>query len=135
MQYNNGRAIANRQGETQEQTPNVMLRMLSRFALSILTALVPLVLGACADTLTNGKPNASNAELQREYDKTMTKTEQAAAISDLAREKARQEQAVQEDDSGTTGTPAPAAGGPAATSKSVVSSKPAAPAAPSNQAY
>ena len=86
-----------------------MLRMLSRFALRILTALVPLVLGACADTLTNGKPIASNAELQREYDKTMTKTEQAAAISDLAQEKARQEQAVQEDDSGTAGTPAPAA--------------------------
>jgi hypothetical protein len=112
-----------------------MLRMLSRFALSILTALVPLVLGACADTLINGKPTASNAELQREYDKTMTKTEQAAAISDLAQEKARQEQAVQEDDSGTAGTAAPAAGGPAATSKPVVSSKPAAPAAPSNQAY
>jgi hypothetical protein len=112
-----------------------MLRMLSRFALRILTALVPLVLGACADTLINGKPVASNAELQREYDKTMTKTEQAAAISDLAQEKARQEQAVQEDDSGTAGTAAPAAGGPAATSKSVVSSKPAAPAAPSNQAY
>ena len=112
-----------------------MLRMLSRFALRTLSALVPLVLGACADTLTNGKPIASNAELQREYDKTMTKTEQAAAISDLAQEKARQEQAVQEDDSGTAGTPAPAAGGPAATSKPVVSSKPAAPAAPSNQAY
>jgi len=112
-----------------------MLRMLSRFALRTLSALVPLVLGACADTLTNGKPIASNAELQREYDKTMTKTEQAAAISDLAQEKARQEQAVQEDDSGTAGTAAPAPGGPAATAKSVVSSKAAAPAAPSNQAY
>jgi hypothetical protein len=112
-----------------------MLRMLSRFALRILTALVPLALGACADTLTNGKPLVSNAELQREYDKTMTKTEQAAAISDLAQEKARQERAVQEDDLGTGGTPAAAAAGPAATSKPVVSSKPAAPAAPSNQTY
>jgi hypothetical protein len=55
MQYNKGRAIANRQGEPQEQTPNVMLRMLSQFVLRILTALVPLALGACADTLTKGK--------------------------------------------------------------------------------
>ena len=110
-----------------------MLRMLPRFALRVLAALVPLALGACAGTLTNGQPIASNAELQREYDKTMTKTEQAAAISDLAQEKARQEQAVKEDNSGTAAVPA--SGAPAATSKSAASSKPAAPAAPSNQAY
>src|SRR4029078_6377204 len=99
-----------------------MLRMLSRFALRTLSALVPLVLGACADTLTNGKPIASNAELPREYDKTTNKTAQPAAISDLGQEKARQEQAVQEDDSGTAGTPAPAAGRPAATTHAVACS-------------
>jgi hypothetical protein len=135
MQYNNGERLPIARGKSTRTDSNVMQSMLSRFALRILAALVPLALGACADTLTNGKPIASNAELQREYDKTMTKTEQAAAISDLAQEKARQEQAVQEDDSGTGGTPEPAAGGPAATSKSVVSSKPVAPAAPVNQAY
>jgi hypothetical protein len=112
-----------------------MLRMLPRFALRVLAALVPFALGACAGTLNNGQPIASNAELQREYDKTMTKTEQAAAISDLAQEKARQEQAVKEDNSGTGGTAVPASGAPAATSRSAASSKPAAPAAPSNQAY
>ena len=61
-----------------------MLRMLSRFALRTLSALVPLVLGACADTLTNGKPIASNAELQRDYNKTLTKAEQKAAIDDMS---------------------------------------------------
>jgi hypothetical protein len=100
-----------------------MLRMLPRFALRLLAALVPLALAACADVLTSGQPVATNAQLQRDYDKTMTKTEQAAAISDLAQEKLKQEQAVQQDNSGQTGTGA------------AVSSKPAAPAATSTQAY
>jgi hypothetical protein len=120
-----------------------MLRMLPRFALHLLAALVPLALAACADTLTSGgQPAASNAELQRDYDKTMTKTEQAAAISDLAQEKARQEQAVEQDDSAGAGTAAQAAPSKSAplsksiaSSKSAASSKPAAPAAPSQQAY
>lgn len=113
-----------------------MLRMLPRLALRVLAALVPLALAACADVLTSGQPLATNAQLQRDYDKTMTKTEQAAAISDLAQEKLKQEQAVQQDNSGQTGTGAPASVTPAATSsKSAVSSKPAAPAATSTQAY
>jgi hypothetical protein len=113
-----------------------MLCMLPRLALRLLAALVPLALAACADALTSGQPVATNAQLQRDYDKTMTKTEQAAAISDLAQEKLKQEQAVQQDNSGQTGTGAPASMTPAATSsKSAVSSKPAAPAATSTQAY
>jgi hypothetical protein len=112
-----------------------MLCMLPRLALRLLAALVPLALAACADALTSGQPVATNAQLQRDYDKTMTKTEQAAAISDLAQEKLKQEQAVQQD-SGQTGTGVPASVTPAATSsKSRVSSKPAAPAATSTQAY
>jgi hypothetical protein len=117
-----------------------MLRMLPRLALRLLAALVPLALAACADTLTTEQPVASNAQLQRDYDKTMTRTEQAAAISDLAQEKLKQEQAVQ-DSSGGAGSAAPASRAPAAASKSAVSSKsaastkPAAPALPSQQAY
>ena len=112
-----------------------MLRMLPRLALRLLAALVPLALAGCADALTSGQPVATNAQLQRDYDKTMTKTEQAAAISDLAQEKLKQEQAVQQDNSGETGTGAPASVTSAASSsKSAVSSKPAAPAA-TPQAY
>src|SRR5262249_49592675 len=116
-------------GNQQEQTPNVMLRMLPRLALRLLAALVPLALAGCVDALTSGQPVATNAQLQRDYDKTMTKTEQAAAISDLAQEKLKQ------DNSGETGTGAPASVTSAASSsKSAVSSKPAAPAA-TPQAY
>lgn len=111
-----------------------MLRM-PRLALRLLAALVPLALTACADALTS-QPVATNAQLQRDYDKTMTKTEQAAAISDLAQEKLRQEQAVEQGNLAGTGTAAPASVTPAATSsKSAVSPKPATPAATSTQPY
>ena len=102
----------------------------------LIAVVVLVLLGAAADFVAARVfEDRVTTELQREYDKTMTKTEQAAAISDLAQEKARQEQAVKEDNSGTGGTAVPASGAPAATSKSAASSKPAAPAAPSNQAY
>jgi hypothetical protein len=48
----------------------------------LLTVLFPLGLAACADTLTS-KETASSTTLQRDYDKTLTKAEQKAAISDL----------------------------------------------------
>lgn len=50
--------------------------------LRLLTVLLPLSLAACADTLTS-KETASSTTLQRDYDKTLTKAEQKAAISDL----------------------------------------------------
>jgi hypothetical protein len=117
MQYNKEQAIANRYRETNKnRLLTQMLRVLPRFAIRLLAALVPLALGACADTLTS-EPIASNAQLQRGYDKTMTKTEQAAAISDLAQEKLKQEQAVQ-DSSGGEGSAAPVSAKPAAQAKS-----------------
>jgi hypothetical protein len=118
-----------------------MLRMLPGLALRLFAALVPLALTACADTLTSGQPSmATNAELQRDYDKTMTKTEQAAAISDLAEEKARQEQAIGQNGSSATGATAPTSISPAASAKAkpaaqATSSKTAAPVTPSNQSY
>ena len=53
-----------------------------RRSLRLLAVLLPLTLGACADTLTS-KESASSATLRRDYDKTLTKAEQKAAISDL----------------------------------------------------
>ena len=44
--------------------------------------LLPLALTACAETLTSDEATSS-ATLQREYDKTLTKSERDAAISDL----------------------------------------------------
>jgi hypothetical protein len=79
----------------------MMLRMPPRLTIPILAVLVPLGLAACADTLNSGKPLASNSELQRQYDKTLTKSERETAISDLEQEKRRQEQAVKQDDAAT----------------------------------
>ena len=50
--------------------------------LRLLTVLLPLGLAACADTLTS-KETASSSTLQRDYDKTLTKAEQKAAIDDM----------------------------------------------------
>ncbi len=52
------------------------------FARLAAAILLPLALAACADTLTSDEA-ASSATLQREYDKTLTKSERDAAISDL----------------------------------------------------
>jgi hypothetical protein len=58
--------------------------------LRLLALVIPLGLGACADTLTSDEATSS-ATLQRGYDKTLTKSEQKAVISDLQDAKARQE--------------------------------------------
>jgi hypothetical protein len=93
-------------GKSARPESDLMLRMLPRLAFYILAALTPLALAACADTVNSGQPLASNSELQRQYDKTMTKTEQADAISDLEREKRRQDQVIGKDSSASA---APAA--------------------------
>ncbi len=59
-----------------------MPRLAPGSLLRLLTALLPLGLSACADTLTS-KETQSSTTLQRGYDKTLTKAEQKAAISDL----------------------------------------------------
>jgi hypothetical protein len=57
--------------------------LLPRLSLRLLAALLPLALGACADTLTS-KETASSATLRRDYDKTLTKAEQKAVIDDMS---------------------------------------------------
>jgi hypothetical protein len=111
MQYNKGRAMPIATGIPARTEFDLMLRMLTRLAFRILAVLTPLALAACADTVNSGQPLASNSELQRQYDKTMTKAEQKNAISDLEQEKRRQDQAIGQDSSASA---APAAQ-PAAT--------------------
>lgn len=74
-----------------------MLRILPRFSLPMLAVLLPLGLGACADTMTSGEPVTSNTELLRGYDKTLTKTEQKAVISELQNEQAKRQGAASPD--------------------------------------
>jgi hypothetical protein len=98
---------ANRQGSNKNSVLSEMLRICLQFALRLLAVLLPLGLGACADTMTAGQPLASSAVLLRDYDKTLTKTEQKAAIDELKndQEKAeKQEGATQQD----AAAPAPA---------------------------
>jgi hypothetical protein len=59
-----------------------MLRTLPSHALRLLALLIPLGLGACADTISSREVTPSS-QLLKEYDKTLTKSEQKAAISDL----------------------------------------------------
>ena len=90
-------------GNQQEQTPDFMPRMLSGLSLRLLAVLLPLGLGACADTLTSGEA-ASSSELQRGYDKTLTKAEQKAVISDLQNAKSKQQGAAAPDQTESTET-------------------------------
>ena len=55
---------------------------LLRTSLRLLAVMLPLTLGACADTLT-ARDSASSATLRRDYDKTLTKAEQKAVIDDM----------------------------------------------------
>jgi hypothetical protein len=56
---------------------------LLRIPLRLLAVMLPLTLGACAETLT-AKDSASSATLRRDYDKTLTKAEQKAVIDDMS---------------------------------------------------
>jgi hypothetical protein len=66
-----------------------MSRAPSRLWLCLIALLLPLGLGACADTVSSGE-TTSSATLQRQYDKTLTQTERKAVISDLQSATAKQ---------------------------------------------
>jgi len=79
-----------------------MPRMLPGLALRLLAVLLPLGLGACADTLTS-KETTSSTTLQRDYDKTLTKAEQKAVIDDMQSATAKKEGAEASDPTASTG--------------------------------
>ncbi len=79
-----------------------MPRLLPGISLRLLAVLLPLGLGACADTLTS-KDTASSTTLQRDYDKTLTKSEQQAVISDLQNATAKPQGAEASDPTASTG--------------------------------
>ena len=59
-----------------------MPRTLIEPSLRLLAGLLLLGLSACADTMRSDE-TASNASLQRGYERTLTKSEQEAAIDEL----------------------------------------------------
>jgi hypothetical protein len=88
-------------GSQQEQTPEFMLRTLPGPGLRLLAVLLTLGLGACADTLTSNEVSSSST-LLKDYDKTLTKSEQKAAISDLQGAKAKQQGEAPPEATGST---------------------------------
>ncbi|MCJ7529297.1 MAG: hypothetical protein MUO37_14610 [Methyloceanibacter sp.] len=78
-----------------------MLRTLPGPGLRLLAVLLPLWLGACADTLTSNEVSSSSA-LLKDYDKTLTKSEQKAAITELEEAKAKAKGEAPPDATGST---------------------------------
>lgn len=65
---------------------------------SCLVAMLPVILMAgCADSMPDGARLKRFTEVIRGYDNTLTKSEKEAAISDLQKEKERQQQQLGED--------------------------------------
>jgi hypothetical protein len=79
-----------------------MLRTLPSFALRLFALLLALGLGACADTIASNEVTPSS-QLLKEYDKTLTKSEQKAAISDLEAAQAKARGEASPESTGATG--------------------------------
>ncbi|MBC8013488.1 MAG: hypothetical protein H7X74_05335 [Methyloceanibacter sp.] len=79
-----------------------MPRMLPKFSFRLLPVLLTLGLSACADTLTS-EETTSSTTLQRDYDKTLTKAEQKAVISDLQSATTKKQGAAAPDQTASTG--------------------------------
>lgn len=67
-----------------------------KVSLRLLAVAIPLWLSACADTMRS-EETTSNATLQRQYERTLSKSEQEAVISDMqsATAKAKPENTAQ----------------------------------------
>jgi hypothetical protein len=79
-----------------------MPRALPSYALHLFALLIPLGLAACADTISSSEVTPSS-QLLKEYDKTLTKSEQKAAISDLEAAQAKARGEASPESTGTTG--------------------------------
>jgi len=60
-----------------------ILHMLSRLSALALTVLIVLPLAGCAESVATGESNERFTELMKPYDKTLTKAQQKATISEL----------------------------------------------------
>jgi hypothetical protein len=80
-----------------------MLRTLPTLALRLFALLVPLGLGACADTISSSEVTPSST-LLKQYDKTLTKSEQKQAISELEAAQAKARGETPPDTTGASGS-------------------------------
>jgi hypothetical protein len=75
--------------------------MFLRSAYCIVATLPALWLGGCADRLPTGQPMKRFTEMVRSYDKTLTKSEKKAAITELQEDKERQQAQIENSDAKT----------------------------------
>ncbi len=80
-----------------------------RFATWSLIAVLALGASGCADSLASKSPMARFSDLVKGYDKTLTKEQQAAAITELQSEAKHQEGAAPQDGTAPVPKPEPAA--------------------------
>ena len=85
-----------------------MLCTLPGHALRLLAVVLPLGLGGCAEEISSGDV-ASSKELLKSYDKTLTKSEQQAAIDALKVAKEKQQGESTSETPASTGTQQPQA--------------------------
>jgi hypothetical protein len=78
-----------------------MLRALPSYALRLLPLLIPLALGACAQI--SSSETTPSSQLLRDYDKTLTTSEQKAVISDLEAAQAKAHGEKSPEPTGSTG--------------------------------
>lgn len=74
--------------------------MFLRSACCIVAVLPVLCLGGCADSLPDAKPLKQFRELIRGYDSTLTNTEKQAVITELQKDKERQQEQLEQGDGG-----------------------------------
>jgi len=80
-----------------------MRRSHACLSLCLLGLLLSLGLSGCADTMTVEDSPPTSRQLQRQYDKTLTKAEQEAAISDLQSATAKKDGDAGAEEPATTG--------------------------------
>ncbi len=76
-----------------------------KIAFCILVMLAPLCLGGCADSAPSDGPIKKFTSMMRNDDQTLTKAEQAAAITELKNDKTKQ---LQQSGQEAAATPSPA---------------------------
>jgi hypothetical protein len=74
--------------------------MFLRLAYCIVAMLPALWLGGCADTMTAGQPIKRFTDLVRGYDRTLTESEKKAVITELKKDKERQQEQLEQGDGG-----------------------------------
>jgi len=70
-------------GKTKIGVRRAILHMLARLTALALTVLAVLPLAGCAESVATGESNQRFTELMKPYEKTLTKAQQKAAISEL----------------------------------------------------